>query len=149
MRYAKVLLIVLIFFISMVFFFQNQTVLSTEMVLNLNLFFIKPMASIPLPFYFLVLGAFLAGALAAMLALVWDKVQLSTKLMKATWRVRALEKEVQKLNDTLEKQSTTLSILDNKPGATKLGKHQKPSSSAKGDSSEYDDITAPDPDKQF
>ncbi len=94
MRYVKVLLFVLIFFVSMVFFFQNQTTLSTEMKLHLQLFFLEPMESISLPFYFLVLAAFLLGAILAVTVLVWDKMSLSARLMKANWRVRSLEKEV-------------------------------------------------------
>ncbi len=94
MRYVKVLLFVLIFFVSMVFFFQNQTTLSTEMKLQLQLFFVEPMESIALPFYFLVLAAFLLGAILAVCALVWDKMSLSARLMKSQWRVRSLEKEV-------------------------------------------------------
>ncbi len=94
MRYLKVIILVLFFFVSMIFFFQNQAVLSTDMTLNLNLFFTEPMQSIPLPFYFLVLAAFFVGALLAVLALIWDKMNISARLMKATWRVRSLEKEV-------------------------------------------------------
>ncbi len=94
MRYLKVILFVVFFFVSMIFFFQNQAVLSTDMTLNLNLFFTEPMQSIPLPFYFLVLAAFFTGALLAVLSLIWDKMNISARLMKATWRVRSLEKEV-------------------------------------------------------
>lgn len=94
MRYVKVLLLVLVFFLSMVFFFQNQEALSKEMTLKLHLFFNDPMVSIPLPFYFLVLAAFLLGALITICILVWDKFHLSARLMKATWRVRALEKDL-------------------------------------------------------
>ncbi len=103
MRYLKVLLLVALFFVSMVFFFQNQALLSTEMALNLNLFVIEPMQSIPLPFYLLVLGAFVLGALIALLALVWDKMHLSAKHMRATWRVRALEKEIVMMRAEQEK----------------------------------------------
>ncbi len=94
MRYLKVILFVLFFFVSMIFFFQNQAVLSTDMTLNLNLFFTEPMQSIPLPFYFLVLAAFFTGSLLAVLVLIWDKMNLSARYMKANWRVRSLEKEV-------------------------------------------------------
>ncbi len=99
MRYLKVLLFALIFFVSMVFFFQNQAVLSTEMKLHLNLFFMPPMESISLPFYFLVLAAFLVGAILAVLVLVWDKMNLSARYMKAKWRIHALEKEVNSLKE--------------------------------------------------
>ena len=65
MRYIKVLLLVLLIFFSLVFFFQNQTALSTAMTLKLNLFFVPEMTSIPLPFYFIVIVAFFVGALLA------------------------------------------------------------------------------------
>ncbi len=123
----------------MVFFFQNQATLSTQMVLHLNLFFIEPMQSISLPFYFLVLGAFLIGALAAVLALVWDKVQLSTKLMKANWNVRSLEKEVEKLKVAQTKQKESGGIFGTK--AAKPAINAAPS--------KFDDLTPPDPDKQI
>lgn len=97
MRYVKVLLLVLVFFLSMVFFFQNQEALSKEMTLKLHLFFTEPMVSIPLPFYFLVLAAFLLGAILTLCILVWDKFHLSARLMKATWRIRALEKDLARM----------------------------------------------------
>ena len=97
MRYIKVLLLVLIFFVSMVFFFQNQQVLSQEMVFKLHFFFTKPLESISLPFYFLLLVAFVIGALVSFLLLIWDKMQLSARHMKANWRLRSLEKELEKL----------------------------------------------------
>ena len=72
MRYLKVLLLVLLIFFSLVFFFQNQTALSTAMTLKLNLFFVPEMTSIPLPFYFIVIVAFFVGALLAVALLLWD-----------------------------------------------------------------------------
>ena len=47
MRYIKVLLLAIVFFLALVFFFQNQGPLSQDMVLTLHLFFIPPMHSIP------------------------------------------------------------------------------------------------------
>ena len=58
MRYVKVLLLAILFFLALVFFFQNQNALSQNLVLTLNLFFLPPMTSIPLPFYFMVVAAF-------------------------------------------------------------------------------------------
>jgi ATP adenylyltransferase len=94
MRYIKVLLLVLIFFISMLFLFQNQETLGKDMALQLNLFFLPPMKPAALPTYFILLAGFLLGALFAMALLLWDKLALSTRLMKAQWKVRNLEKEV-------------------------------------------------------
>lgn len=128
MRYFKVLLLVLIFFLSMVFFFQNQEALSMDVVLKLNLFFLPPMTSIALPFYFLVLASFLTGALLAFVALVWDRVHLSAKYMKAVWRVRALEKEINELKPSSE--------------ARRFG-----NPSAAQASSAQGDVKAPDPDE--
>lgn len=143
MRYIKVLLLVLVFFLSMVFFFQNQEALSKEMVLKLNLFFIDPKASIPLPFYFLVLASFLLGALVSFIVLVWDKMHLSARHMKATWRVRSLEKEV---NDLKASQNTPpskgFSIFSRK-------QQQAPAQQeAASVPAAIEDVKAPDPDKQ-
>lgn len=102
MRYVKVLLLVLLIFFSLVFFFQNQAPLSTAMTLKLNLFFIPEMTSIPLPFYFIVIVAFFVGALLAVALLVWDKMHLTARYMKAKWRVSALEREVAKLKKSLD-----------------------------------------------
>ncbi len=87
MRYVKVLLLAILFFLALVFFFQNQNALSQNLVLTLNLFFLPPMTSIPLPFYFMVVAAFFMGAVLALGFLVWDKVNLSARLMKSKWRV--------------------------------------------------------------
>ncbi len=146
MRYFKVLFVIFIFFLSMVFFFQNQAVLSTEMVLHLNLFFLPPMSSISLPFYFLVLASFLLGAVVAMLALMWDKIQLSTKYMKCTWKVRSLEKEVEKLQTALGPQSPKAGLFGGKTAKLESSAKQAPAPKKPAD---YDDITPPDPDRQF
>ncbi len=144
MRYLKVLLIVLLFFLSMIFFFQNQAILSTEMVLQLNLFFIEPMKSITLPFYFLVLAAFLVGALSALLILIWDKMQLSARCMKATWRVSSLEKELAKLKAAQGKIENSGGLFSRKP---KEDKKLTASAIAPKEKPVVEDITAPDPDK--
>ena len=78
MRYIKVLLLVLLIFFSLVFFFQNQTALSTAMTLKLNLFFVPEMTSIPLPFYFIVIVAFFVGALLAVALLLRRPISVCT-----------------------------------------------------------------------
>lgn len=138
MRYVKVLLLVLVFFLTMVFFFQNQEALSKDMVLKLNLFFTPPMSSIPLPLYFLVLAAFMVGALVTLLILLWDKVHLSARHMKATWRVRSLEKEVTALKAAQNKPQSSGSFFSRK------GKEAEAATPAVV----IEDVKAPDPDKQ-
>ena len=101
MRYIKVLLLSVVFFIALVFFFQNQGALSQSMVLTLNLFFVPAMSSIALPFYFLVIAAFACGALMTLGFLVWDKVSMSARLMKQKWQISSLERELDKTKKKL------------------------------------------------
>ena len=101
MRYIKVLLLAVVFFLALVFFFQNQGALSQSMVLTLNLFFIPARSSLALPFYFLVIAAFACGALMTLGFLVWDKVSLTARLMKQKWQISSLERELDKTKKKL------------------------------------------------
>jgi len=103
MRYIKVFVLVSAFFLTMVFFFQNQVVLSNQLTLQLDLLFTEPKSSIPLPYYFLLLTSFFVGAVLTLLALIWDKLNLSAKLMKSSWRIRSLEKQVATLQASIDK----------------------------------------------
>lgn len=51
MRYIKVLLLVILFFLVMMFFVQNQSAFSQAVALKLDLLFLPPVESAPLPFY--------------------------------------------------------------------------------------------------
>lgn len=102
MRYVKVLLLVVLFFLVMMFFVQNQGVFSQAMGLKLDLLFIPPMESAPLPFYTLLLICFLLGALCTLLMLVWDRLTISARLARANMRIRSLEKELQKASKVQE-----------------------------------------------
>jgi uncharacterized integral membrane protein len=97
MRYIKVLVSVLIFFITMMFFVQNNEVLQQTVTLKLDFFLNPAWSSIPLPFYFMILAAFLLGALCTLFVLVYDRLRLANNLRKANKRVRTLEKEVNSL----------------------------------------------------
>ena len=61
MRYIKVLLLVVLFFLIMMFFVQNQGAFSQTMPLKLDLLFIAPLESAPLPFYTLLVICFVLG----------------------------------------------------------------------------------------
>lgn len=102
MRYIKVLLLGLFIFLALLFFFQNQVPLSQDMTMTLNLFFWAPFTSIPMPFYFIVIAAFLIGCALAVCFLLWDKFNTSAKLVKTRWRVSSLEKENTQLKAKLE-----------------------------------------------
>jgi uncharacterized membrane protein YgaE (UPF0421/DUF939 family) len=131
MRYIKVLLLVLFFFISMLFLFQNQEGLAKDIVLTLNLYFLPPLTPLSLPTYYIMLAGFLLGALFAMAFLLWDKFSLSARLMKAQWKTRNLEK-------ALARYETRTSAA---PAEAKAKFSLKSVDKAK------DDIPVPDPDK--
>lgn len=103
MRYIKVLILAVFFFLALVFFFQNQVALSQKIPLNMDLFFIPPFTSIPLPFYFLVIGAFLIGCLLSLCWLAWDKVSTSAKFVKTKWKLQSANAEIARLQKELEK----------------------------------------------
>lgn len=99
MRFVKVLVLVLVFFISMMFFVQNNAVLSQTVALKLDLFFDTAWSSIELPFYFMVLCAFLLGALLTMLLLMISRMRAGAALRRANKRIRVLEKELNSLRN--------------------------------------------------
>lgn len=110
MRYIKVLVLAVFLFLALIFFFQNQAPLSQDMELKLDLFFIPPMTSIRLPFYFVVIAAFFIGCILAWLMLIWDRFIISSKYMKTKWKVSELERKVEKLQnlvDTSDKPAQT------------------------------------------
>ena len=103
MRYVKVLILALFFFLCLVFLFQNQNVLSQKLTLELNLLAIPKMTSIELPFYFIILVSFLAGCVMALLLLLWDRMRLSAHILQQTWRISNLENENHKLVEDMGK----------------------------------------------
>ncbi|GFH62678.1 MAG: conserved hypothetical protein [Candidatus Desulfovibrio kirbyi] len=139
MRYTKVLLLIVLIFLTLVFFSQNHTVLSQDMELKLNLLFVPSMTSSPLPFYYLVAVAFFLGALFALSCLIWDKLHLSARLLKNKWRIASLEREVEKLKKCAGEQQGG-SFLQNAKNHFANDKNAAKPQAA-------DDVTAPDPDK--
>ncbi len=149
MRYIKVLLLVLIFFLSMVFFVQNQGPLSQKLTLELDLLFFPLMKSIPLPLYFLLLASFMIGALVCFLILVWDKVNLTAKVVKNNWRIHALEKELEKIKAATEGNTSEQTTSETTTGKEKTSAQAPqpallpPSAETVGTADEL----SPDPDK--
>ena len=103
MRYIKALVLVLIFFVAMIFLFQNQASLSQTLSFRLDLLFMPAMTSIELPFYFVLLAAFLLGAILFLLTLLWDRMRLSARIVRANFRVQAMQNEERKLVAQMEK----------------------------------------------
>ncbi len=127
MRYIKVLLLAVFFFLALVFFFQNQAALSQSIVLTLNLFFLPAMSSIALPFYFLIIAAFACGALLTLAFLVWDKVNSSAKLVKQKWQINSLERAVAKGKKQAEAEAARADYLQ-KAGKERQENEKAPAS---------------------
>lgn len=103
MRYIKVLLLACLIFVALVFFFQNQAILTTKLQVSLDLIFLPPIKSMTLPLYFIVVCAFFIGVLMAILLLVWDRLQLSARLMKDKWQIKSLSSRLSKAESLLNK----------------------------------------------
>ena len=114
MRYIKVLLLVILFFLVMMFFVQNQGAFSQSVPLKLDLLFMPPFESAPLPFYTLLIICFVLGALCILAMLMWDRLSLSAKLTMANMRVRGLEKDLSKALKNTEQVESKLAASENK-----------------------------------
>ena len=111
MRYLKVFLLVLIFFVVMMFFVQNQASFADPVVLKLDLLLIDPIETIPLPLYSVMLICFALGAFIVLLMLMWDRVTLSSRAMSARRRANVLEKKLSKVESELNALLDQLAIL--------------------------------------
>ena len=108
MRYIKVFLFVLLFFLIMMLFVQNQASFSDPVTLKFDPLFAPAMESIPLPRYALLLICFAMGAGLVLAMLVWDRLSLSSRLAVATRRGNALQKQLDKANAQIEKLTADL-----------------------------------------
>ncbi|UZP68296.1 LapA family protein [Desulfovibrio mangrovi] len=96
MRFIKVLGLVIVFFLTMVFFQQNTAELSQTITLKFDLLF-QSWSTIPLPIYFLILGAFALGAMVVILFFFVERIRLGAAVRKARKQSKKLEKEVNAL----------------------------------------------------
>ena len=103
MRYIKVFLLVLLFFVIMMLFVQNQASFSDAVTLKFDPMFAPAMQSIPLPRYALLLICFAMGALVVLAMLLWDRLTLSSRLGAARRRGTSLQKQLDKANAQIEK----------------------------------------------
>ena len=98
MRFIRVFLAICIFFLAVIFVVQNSEFLGQTTQFKLDLFvFDTVQKSIPLPLYFVILAAFLLGALAAIFFLICDRLRLGLNLSKARRKIKHLERELNSL----------------------------------------------------
>lgn len=99
MRYIKVLLLIALFVISILFFSQNNEILAQSLVLRLDIPYIAELRSVPLPFYFLVLGGFVVGAVLTLLYFLAEKIKAAKQLRECRTRMASLEQELNSLRN--------------------------------------------------
>ncbi len=105
MRYLKVLLTVIIFYIVMLFFVQNQASFDEPVTLTLDLLFLPVMQSMPIPMYAIMLLCFTFGGLLVLSMLIWDRVAISARCTSARSKNSSLEKKLQKSEIALKHSS--------------------------------------------
>lgn len=116
MRFLKILWIVLLFFFGALFLLQNKEVLSQPMILELDLFFTEKLTSIQLPYYFIVLCAFAAGAFSAIGYLILSRLRIGMELRRARKQARILEKELNAMRSArLEAQISATPGIEHSP----------------------------------
>ena len=102
MRYIKVFLLVLLFFVVMMLFVQNQPLFSDAVSLKVDPMFAPAITTAPIPRYALLLISFALGAAGGLLMLIWDRLALSGRASAARRRATSLQKRLDKM--TAEKQ---------------------------------------------
>ncbi|WP_428569521.1 MAG: LapA family protein [Solidesulfovibrio sp. DCME] len=93
MRVIKVLFLLVFFFVCMLFFVQNTAILETPLLLKLGAFGYM-VQSPAVPFYVVLLIAFVAGGLFCTLYFLAEKVRLATSVRSLQNKVNAMEKQM-------------------------------------------------------
>ena len=119
MRYIKVFLFVLLFFLIMMLFVQNQASFSDPVTLKFDPLFAPAMQSMPLPRYALLLISFALGAFVVLAMLLWDRLTLSSRLAVASRRGNSLQKQLDKANAQIEKLNADKAAVEAELAAAK------------------------------
>ena len=93
MRVIKVLFLLAFFFVCMLFFVQITAILETPLVLKLDAFGYHAETT-GVPFYVVLLMAFVAGGLFSTLYFLTDKVRLAASQRSLQNKVNAMEKQL-------------------------------------------------------
>ena len=110
MRYIKVFLLVLLFFVVMMLFVQNQPLFSDAVSLKVDPMFAPAITTAPVTRYALLLISFALGAAVVLLMLIWDRIALSGRASAARRRASSLQKRLDKM--TAEKQKLEASVKE-------------------------------------
>jgi uncharacterized membrane protein YciS (DUF1049 family) len=114
MRFIKVLFLLALFVFSILFFSQNSDVLLQNLTLILDIPYVATLHSIPLPFGFLILVAFVAGCLLTMIYFAVDKFRGASKLKECRTRMASLEQELNSLRNMPISEEPSFSATETK-----------------------------------
>ena len=98
MRFLKALWLTIFFFFSLMFFIQNNEVLNQQLSLKFDFYYFNYIwTNTAVPFYFIVLVAFLVGAIVTLGYLFMDRLRTKMELSRYRRIIRKQEKELKKL----------------------------------------------------
>lgn len=98
MRFLKALWLTFFFFFSLIFFIQNNEQLGQKLSLHFDFYYFDYVwSNTAVPFYFVVLVGFLAGAIVTLGYLFMDKIRGRMELSRCRRVIRKQEKELKKL----------------------------------------------------
>ena len=99
MRVIKVLFLLVFFFVCMLFFVQNTAMLETPLVLKLGAFGLYGETP-SVPFYVVLLLAFVAGGFFCTLYFLAEKVRLTATVRSLQNKMGAMEKQLAQIKAT-------------------------------------------------
>ncbi len=98
MRFFKALWLTVFFFFTLLFFVQNNAVLSQELALHFDTYYFDYVwKNTKVPFYFVILVSFVAGVLVSIGYLFMDWMRLKSNVRNCRRVIRKQEKELKKL----------------------------------------------------
>jgi len=113
MKYLRVAALILLFFFSMLFFVQNHELLSTTVRLQLSIFGLELHSKL-IPYYLIVLLAFVLGGFISLAYLLAEKIRLGSEIRQGRSKIKDLEEEVNSLrNMPLEDSGYTMDSSEN------------------------------------
>lgn len=98
MRYVKMLLLLALFFLTVVLLAQNMEALSAPLALSLTLFG-APIFAVDQPVYLYLLTLAVAGGALCTLYFLCEKIRLTRDLSRANKKIADLEQEVNSLRN--------------------------------------------------
>jgi lipopolysaccharide assembly protein A len=108
MKYLRIAVLILLFFLSMLFFVQNQEILSKTTRLYLSIFGLE-LHSTDIAYYLIVLLAFVAGGFISMAYFLTEKIRQGAELKRRGSKIKDLEEELKSLrNMPLEESDYTM-----------------------------------------